>query len=156
MKTFAICLGLCLTLLFTHGACSSKMSSNRIDTLEARKDLLKKTTKLNKLKLELEKNQLRQTELSKEVEQINREASLSARDAEELSGRVSRNPGDAGLAARANRASRRAAKDAQKAKKLNKRLEDVNDNIRDLQKDIEKTEKDLSELKGKVEFVPNN
>ena len=156
MKTFAICLGLCVTLLFTHGACSSKMSSNRIDTLEGRKDLLEKSTKLNNLKLALEKNQLRQTELSQEVEQINQEASRSAHEADELSTRVSRNPGDAGLAKRANRASQKAAKDAQKARKLNGQLEDINGNIRDLQKDIKKTEEQLNELKGKVEFVPNN
>ena len=155
MKTLRIYLAIgCMLLVL--GACSSKVSNENIDRLEGRELLLKKTTELNDLKLELEKNLLKQTELTKAVENINKDASASAGDAEEISRKVSRNPGEAGVAKDADRASKRAASDAKKARKLNGELEDVNDEIKDLRKDIEKKERELSELKAKIEFVPNN
>lgn len=143
-------------MLLVIGACSSKISNDNIDKLEGRELLLKKTTELNDMKLELEKNLQKQTQLAKDVENINKQASASSHEAEEISRKVSRNPGDASVAKDANRASKRAASDAKKAKKLNGELEDVNDQIEDLHKDIEKKEKELSELKAKIEFVPNN
>lgn len=143
-------------MLFALGACSSKVTNERIDRLEGRELLLKKSTELNDLKLELEKSLLKEAELIKAVENINKDATASAREAEEISRKVSRNPGEAGVAKDADRAAKRAASDAKKARKLNGELEDVSDDVKDLRKDIEKKERELSELKAKIEFVPNN
>lgn len=156
MKTLEKYIGFNLILLILLAGCSPKTSNERIEKLEGQEAVLEKTTELNKLRLQLEKNIVKQTKLTEDVEQINQQASASARHADELSGRVSRNPGDSRLANRANRASRRAAKDAKKSKKLNNQLEDVNNKIRDLRKDIGKTEKELSELKARIGFVPSN
>ena len=105
---------LSFVLLVLLGACSPKISNQRIDKLEAREELLEKTTRLNKLKLEIERSIVRQTKLMEDVKEINQEASESAREAQKLSTRVSRNPGDSGLANRADKASRRAASDSKK------------------------------------------
>ena len=156
MKALSKCIGLSFMVLILLGACSPKVTNEKIDRLESREELLEKTTELNKLRLELERNTLKQEKLNEEVRDINQQASASAREAEELSARVSRNPGEAGLAKRADRASSRAASDAKKARKLAKELEEVNDKVKDLRKDIEETEKDLDELKAKEESVPNN
>lgn len=156
MKTFKSYFGIILMLTVLVGACSKKISNERIDKLEGREAVLEKTTELNKLRLLIERNIVKQTKLIEDVEKINSKSSASAREAERLSARVSRNPGDSDLASKADRASRRAASDTKKARKLNGKLEDINDEIRDLRKDIDKTEKELSELQSKVEFIPNN
>ena len=156
MKTFKMFVPLSLVVITLLGNCSPKVSNERIDTLEGREAVLKTTSELNKLKLEIERDIVKQTKLIEDVEDINRKSSESARDAQRLSERVSRNPGDTGLAKRADRASREAASDAKRARKLNSQLDDINEEIRDLRKDIEKKEKQLSELKARVEFVPNN
>jgi len=156
MKTCKMFLPLSLVIAVLLGSCSPKISNERIDNLEGREAVLKRTTELNKLKLEIERNIVKQTKLIEDVEDINRKSSQSAREAQRLSERVSRNPGDTGLANRADRASREAASDAKRARKLNGQLDDINEEIRDLRKDIDKKEKQLSELKARVEFVPNN
>ncbi|MBC7744839.1 MAG: hypothetical protein H7096_07020 [Flavobacterium sp.] len=157
MKIFSkiLSFGLIIGALSSIG-CSSKVTSQNIDTLKSQEAVLKKTTQLNNYKLELEKNLVRQIQLTKDVESINREASASSSDAQELSGRVSRNPGESGMANRSNRASQQAAKDAKRAKKLNNQLDNVNNKIKGLQRKTEQTERDLNDLKSKVEFVPNN
>jgi uncharacterized coiled-coil protein SlyX len=156
MKTLKIYLGIILMLPVLLAGCSKKIINERIDKLEGREAVLEKTTELNQLNLELEKNLVKMARLVDDVESINGEASASARETEDLSQRLSRNPGDAKLASRAEKASRRAARDAKKAYKQNSDLNEVNDEIRDLRRDIDKTEKELSDLQSRIEFVPNN
>lgn len=156
MKTLNMFLSLSLAMAVFLGSCSPKISNERIDKLEGREEVLERTSELNKLKLEIERNIVKQTKLIEDVEDTNRKSSESARDAQRLSDRVRRNAGDSGLANKADRAAREAASDAKRTRKLNKQLEELNDEIRDLRKDIDKKEKQLSELKARVEFVPNN
>ena len=156
MKTIGRYFAYGLMIAVLSVGCSQKISNDRIDKLEGQEAVLKKTTDLNKYKIELEKYIVRQGRLQQDVEQINQKASASAREAEELSTRVSRNPGEPGLANRANRASKQAAKDSKDARRLNNELADVNEEINDLRKDIDKTEKDLNDLRARVEFVPNS
>ena len=156
MKTLGRFFTYGLTIAALSVGCSQKVSNDRIDTLEGQEQILKKTTQLNKYKLELERNMLKQTELTSDVDKINREASSSAGDAQQMSGRVSRNPGEAGVAKRADRASREAAGDAKRARKLNGQLDNVNNRIKNLERDIQKTQRDVDDLKAKIEFVPNN
>ncbi len=148
--------GLSLIAAMFFIGCAEKITNNRIDKLEVEESVLEKTTDLNKLKIELEKNMVRQQRLEDDVEGINQQASRSAREAEEMSTRLSRNPGDPGLAKRADRASKKAADDAKRASKLNRELNDVNEEIQKLRSDVDKTERDLNELRSRVEFVPNN
>ena len=156
MKTLGRFFTYGLTMVVLSFGCSQKVSNDRIDALEGQEQTLKKTTQLNNYKLELERNMLKQTELTSEVDKINREASSSAGDAQQMSGRVSRNPGETGVAKRADRASREAASDAKRARKLNGQLDNVNNKIKNLEGDIQKTQRDVDDLKAKIEFVPNN
>jgi hypothetical protein len=149
MKTLNF-LRLSLIAMLCLGACSPRVSNERVDKLEGRQTLLEKTAELNKLNLEMERHLVKEATLMEAVEKINREASASAGDAEDLSRRVSRNPGNSRLANKAERASRRAAKDARRARKLNNQLNDVNNKIRKLRKDISETQRELLELQGRV------
>ena len=156
MKTLGRFITYGLTIAALSFGCSQKVSNDKIDTLVGQEQILKKTTQLNKYKLELERSMVKQTELTSEVDKINREASSSAGDAQQMSGRVSRNPGETGVAKRADRASREAAGDAKRARKLTGQLDKINNRIKNLERDIQKTQRDVDDLKAKIEFVPNN
>ncbi|NEU10039.1 hypothetical protein GZH53_17065 [Flavihumibacter sp. R14] len=135
MKAWKKYFPLSLMMIIIMGSCSPKVSNEKIDSLEGQEAVLKKSTELNKLKQDLEKNLLKQADLTKEVEEINRAAAASAK---------------------ANPISDEAAKDAKQAKKLTDQLKGVNSDISDLRKDIEKKEKELKELKARVEAAPAN
>ena len=155
MKTIKYYFGVILLLTTLLAACSKKISNDRIDKLESQESILKKTTELNDYKLELEKKMLRQSQLTKDVEDINRNVSSSSEDAGDMAGRVARNPGESGVANRSYKASKEAEKNAKTARKLNKDLDGVNSDIRKLERKVQKSENDLNELKSRVEFVPN-
>jgi len=134
MKSWKKYFPLSLMLIIVMGSCSQKLSNEKIDTLEGQEALLKTTTELNNLKLDLEKNVVKQARLTSDVEESNRAAAASAK---------------------INSVSEIAASDAKKAKKLNDQLQDVNSEISDLRRHIGKKESQLRELKARVEFVPN-
>jgi chromosome segregation ATPase len=134
MKALKKYFPLSLMMIIIMGSCSPKVSNQKIDTLETQQALLQKTTELNNLKLDLEKNIQKQASLTSDVEKANRAVAAS--------GKV-------------DAVSDLAGSDAKKAKKLNAQLQDVNKKISHLRRNIEKKEKELNELKARVEFVPS-
>src|SRR6476469_7718505 len=103
-------------------ACSQKITNPEIEKLENRQELLEETTLLNKYKLALEKETLREQKLKQQVEDANDEATKSANKAKDLSDRLSNNAGNGSLSSKKEIESKAAAKDAKKAKKLNNQL----------------------------------
>ncbi|MEO8795695.1 MAG: hypothetical protein ABI390_09525 [Daejeonella sp.] len=145
-----------LLMAIVISSCAKKISNPTIDKLEVRKDLLKKSTELNGLKLELEKEIVRNTRLISDVEDINKQASASADDAKDLSNRLSRNPGDQSLSRRADKASKQAARDAKKAHNLNDDLDKSTNQIADLQRKIKRLAPEVEDLQSKSDGMENN
>ncbi len=136
-------------------ACAKKVTNPTIDRLEVRKELLKKSTELNELKLDLEKEILHNTKLISDVDDINKRASASADDAKDLSNRLSRNPGDQTLSRKADNAAKQAAKDAKKARNLNDDLDKSTNEIADLQRKIKRLAPEVEDLKTKADEMEN-
>ena len=155
MKNLKITFSLFLLVLAVNSGCSKKISNPKINNLEMREQVLKKTGELNTSKLALEKEMVRNSELVSKVEQINKDASASADDSKDRSNRLSGNPGDTGISRKADIAAKSASRDAKKARKLNGDLDDSNKKIKNLQKKIESLESEVNELKSRIEFVPN-
>jgi len=136
-------------------SCSKKVVSPEVQKLQSQQQLLDLNSKLNKLNLSLEKELENVRILVADVDKANKKASESADDAKKKSEKLSKNAGDNKLASQAERASKKAAKEAKRATKINGKLSDANDEVKGLQKDIKETESKLSELKSKIDFVPN-
>ncbi|ADY53986.1 hypothetical protein Pedsa_3452 [Pseudopedobacter saltans DSM 12145] len=136
-------------------ACSSKVQNPEIQKLENRQNLLKQTTKLNNLKLDLEKELVKVNDYTIKVEAANDKAAKSAKTAKSLSEDIKANPGDLKLASKMNRASKKAASDAKSASQLNDKLGKSNAKVKSLQKEIAKVESTLAELEKRIDFVPN-
>lgn len=144
-----------IAVICFFSACSPKIQSPEIQKLKDRETLLKETTKLNKLKIELENELVKVHTLSKEVEEINQKSLKSATAAKKSADNLSDKPGSTKLSSKANKAAKSAAKDANKARKVNSSLDKSNKKVKSLQKDIQKSEGRLSELSKRIDFVPN-
>ncbi len=136
-------------------ACASKIQNPEIQKLEDRKNLLKQTTKLNNLKLDLENELVKVNDYTLKVEKANEKAAKSAKTAKSLSEDIKDNPGNLKLASKVNSASKKAAGDAKDASKLNDKLGKSNNKVKSLQKEIAKLESSLSDLEKRIDFVPN-
>ena len=136
-------------------ACSSKVQNPEIQKLEDRKELLKQTTKLNNLKLDLEKELEKVNDYTLQVEKANEKSAKTAKEAKALSDDIKGKPGDLKLASKLDKASKKAANDAKSASKLNDKLGKSNNKVKSLQKEITKIESSLSELEKRIDFVPN-
>ena len=143
-------------LTFGLGACSPKTNTENLTKLEGRETILALNTELNDLKIGLEKETLNLSNLQKDVEQANEEASKSNSDSKKVTDELSKNPGNLKLSSQANKAAQEVARDAKKATKLNDSLGKSNNKINQYQKDIEFTEATLKDLESKIEFSPNN
>ena len=143
-------------LVLMTWACSSKVQNPEIQKLEDRKNLLKQTTKLNNLKLDLENELVKVNDYTSKVEKANEKAAKSAKTAKSLSEDIKDNPGNLKLASKVNKASKKAASEAKAASKLNDKLGKSNNKVKSLQKEIAKLESGLSELEKRIDFVPNN
>ena len=75
-----------ITLLM---ACSSKSLSPEMKKLNSQEELLSLNTKLNKLKIALEKEGLSNADLKEQVRKINEDASISSKRAKEISEELS-------------------------------------------------------------------
>ena len=136
-------------------ACSAKVQNPEIQKLEDRKELLKQTTKLNNLKLDLEKELVRVNDYTVQVEKANEQSAKTAKSAKSLSEDIKDSPGNLKLASKLDKASKKAAKDAKAASKWNDKLGKANNKVKSLQKEITKLESSLSELEKRVDFVPD-
>ncbi|WP_353133072.1 hypothetical protein [Pseudopedobacter sp.] len=144
-----------LTIVLMTWACASKIQNPEIQKLEDRKNLLKQTTKLNNLKLDLENELVKVNDYTLKVEKANEKAAKSAKTAKSLSEDIKDNPGNLKLASKVNSASKKAAGDAKDASKLNDKLGKSNNKVKSLQKEIAKLESSLSDLEKRIDFVPN-
>lgn len=136
-------------------ACSPKVQNPEIQKLKDRQNLLKETTKLNNLKLDLENELIKVNQYSKQVEALNEKSLKSANTAKSAANNLNSKPGSTKLSNKANKAAKSAAKDANKARKVNNALGKSNNKVKSLQKDIKKSEERLSELNKRIDFVPN-
>lgn len=143
-------------LVLMTWACSSKVQNPEIQKLEDRKKLLKQTTKLNNLKLDLENELVKVNDYTVKVEKANEKAAKSAKAAKSLSEDIKDHPGNLKLASKVNKASKKAASEAKEASKLNDKLGKSNNKVKSLQKEIAKLESSLSDLEKRIDFVPNN
>jgi len=144
-----------LAIVMMTWACSSKIQNPEIQKLEDRKNLLKQTTKLNNLKLDLENELVKVNDYTLKVEKANEKAAKSAKTAKSLSEDIKDSPGNLKLASKINKASKKAASDAKEASKLNDKLGKSNNKVKSLQKEISKLESSLSESEKRIDFVPN-
>jgi len=141
-----------ITLLM---ACSSKSLSPEMKKLNSQEELLSLNTKLNKLKIALEKEGLSNADLKEQVKKINEDASISSKRAKEISEELSNNPGDSKLAKQAEKFAKKSSRDAKKASKLNQELNDNQKEMEDLEKKIKDLEGSLKDLESKINYVPN-
>lgn len=128
---------------FTIISCESK--SPELQKLEARQEVLKQNQKLNKLKIDLEKQKIAREPLQKEADKYNDKAAGKGSDFK---------PGKTAADGVKN------AIDAQKvlrdAEKANKKLRDSNSKIRKIQSEIDKVKSKIDQLEKKIEFVIPN
>jgi chromosome segregation ATPase len=152
-KIFSVVLLLGYMIIF--GACTPKITNPKIESLEAREALLALNTRLNDLNLALEREREKIIDLSQKVNKANQTASNSAAKSQVLSEDLSNHAGDAKLAIKALRASKKAKRDAKIAEKANVKLSDSNHRISLYQKDIEETKQKIADLDSKIQFTPN-
>ncbi|WP_172919715.1 SlyB protein [Capnocytophaga canis] len=134
-------LGLALVMLT---ACGSTKSPE-LKRLEAKEEILSLNTKLNNLKIELEKERIATAGFRDEVAKINA-------NADEKTSSFS-NSDDASDAAQKARRARTALKKAQKA---NRNLAKSERKMQKIQRNISKVETKLEKLNKSIEFVPNS
>jgi len=143
-----------LGFIFIFGSCARKVSNPKIENLESRETILALNTELNKLNLALEREKVNVISIAQKVDNANKIANNSADKSQKLSSDLMDHPGDAKLANKALRASKRAKKDAKNAEKENSRLSDSNKRIEEYLKNIEQTKKEIADLDAKIQFVP--
>lgn len=144
-----------VAILLTLSISTVKAQNDNSKDLKERKTLLKQHTKLNNLKIALDKELLKVKKYSADVEKANSRADKSAKSAKSISANLTENPGHSKISAKAHKASQKAAKDARNARKLNQKLGKSNSKVKSLQKDIEKLEKNIADLEKRIDFVPN-
>ena len=144
-----------ISILLIFSACSHKITNPKIEKLEGQQKVLALNTQINDLKLALEREKLKLTDLTDAVNKANELASKSANEAKVLAEKVNENPGNAKLAKNANKAAKIAAKNSKRAKKLTDQLSDAQNNIKDYQKGIDDSQKELDDLNSSIKIIPN-
>jgi chromosome segregation ATPase len=145
----------CLFISFFVISCSSKISNEQISKLESRQAILQYNTKINQDRLELEKEQVRQTRIKEKLQDASDDAKSASNKAHDVAKRVNRNPQDVDLARKAEKASRKSANRAEDVNDLNHDLQKSINKIKDLQKDIDETKVELQKMQSKIQYVPN-
>jgi peptidoglycan hydrolase CwlO-like protein len=145
----------CLFISFFVVSCSSKISNEQISKLESRQAILQYNTKINQDRLELEKEQVRQTRIKEKLQDASDDAKSASNKAHDVAKRINRNPQDANLARKAEKASRKSANRAEDVNDLNHDLQKSINKIKDLQKDIDETKVELQKMQSKIQYVPN-
>jgi chromosome segregation ATPase len=126
-----------------------------MDVLEARKDLLKETTKLNKLKIKLSDLQAKVKEQEKNLEKANDRSAKTAVESKVFSVKASANTGDGKLTNRASSAAKKSYNDARKAQKLTNTLNANNRKIKSYETDIEKLRTKIEKMDQQLKFSEN-
>lgn len=126
-----------------------------IDVLRAREDLLKETTKLNKLKIKLADLNEDIKEQEKDLEKANERSSKTAAESKSLSIKASANPGDHKLTKKASRSAKAAYKDARNAQKITSKLNSNTRKIKSYESDIEKLRAKIEQMDQQLKFSEN-
>ena len=129
-----------------------------IDVLKARENLLKETTKLNKLKIKLADLKAEVVKQEQELQKANDRSSKTAAESNLLSTKASANAGDQKLTQKASRAAKEAYNDARNAKKITSKLHSNNKKLKSYESDIEKLRAKIEQMDQQLNFSenPNN
>lgn len=126
-----------------------------IDVLKARKDLLRETTRLNKLKITLVDLQAKVKEQEKDLKNVNDRSTKTAVESKTLSVKAGANAGDKKLANRASRAAKSSYNDARKAQKLTNAVNTNRRKIKSYETDIEKLTIKIEKMDQQLKFSEN-
>jgi predicted nucleic acid-binding Zn-ribbon protein len=136
--------------LMSFSAYSQVVSSDSIDVLKARKEMLGISRKLNACRLELAEKENEVLEKTNAVTNAAVEAQRSADDNKAAAVSLEQDPQDRKLARRAKKAARQAHRDAKNARKAQDRLEKLNREIESLKKQIAEYEAKLKEFPAAI------
>lgn len=156
MKQIKILLITTITSLFILNAnvnAQNKTTPVSMEVLTAREDLLKESTKLNKLKIKLSDSKEKVVGLEKDLEKANERSTKSAVDSKQLSIKASENAGDNRLANKASREAKSAYRDAKNAQKLANRLNSEQRKIKSYESDIEKLKAKIEMMDQQLKFI---
>ncbi len=143
---------------FALTACSPKTTttSSKMQALTVEAQILEKSTKINSLNVEIEKQRLEVIELTREIKLAADGATVSANKASDAATEMKNKVGDIGKAATADIYAETASKDAHKVYKLNSKLSKINDDTSNKQKQVELLNKEIEALKATPPNPTNN